>query len=480
MAKLVIGLFLVFFLSSGAFGASFTSFPEGHWVYEAMGSLAETSVLDEAVPTTMNRFEAALLLSQAFQHMEQTDDEPYLRFGVSRPVTLADMVLQYNRSVPTNERMADDEVNWLTKLALEFEAELEVLGYALTEASNGRVSPFSSVPGLGYDPVVRENLRRPYLAASGGLLYGSGSIDTAFEEEAVSVSRDLRITEPAQRPDLNGINYSGLAMVPWNQPSSDDPTLGLIPISSDFLFGPRVVDDQATGQSQGGFAGQLLVAPGISLEGEVMADPEGNFANGTMSLGATVRLGEVEVGGLVRTNASDLGLVGSENLGTAYGLSVRLGDLVVNTTRDEQPSLTTVDQRQITTSLDLRYSLPNSAAITAGFRQTDGDLRSINELGAPSMTSVGFDLPIPSGRIRLGVASEWGLDPNRAAAANLDESGGGSESYSRTTTSLGLTYSFDTDTSFNLNYKLIDFSGFDGSTEEQKSNMATAEFTIRF
>ncbi len=497
MARRLLFSGIIFILVSVVAAAgSFSSFPDGHWVYEAVGSLAESSVIDEDVPEQLNRFEVALLLSRALQQMERSEIDSNQRFGVSRDVSLSDIVLQYNKSVTAEEQMQTADVDWLRKLALEFRTELEVLGYAVRDDDTGvSASPFSAPTGLGYDPVVRENLRRPYMTTSGQLLFGFHS-PVAEEPEQEVVNRELRVLQPGQVPDLNA---GSLAMVPWNRPEGvpvsaaiqfeDGPKVAesRIPLGSDLLLGARLVEEPTEeGLGIAGVSGQYFISPDFSVEGEYLQNTETSFGSGAVSVGATVRLGDLELGGVVRSVQPGFqDMYGSENpLGaTGYGFSLRVGDLVLNTMRDERVLWDASDERQVTTSLDLRYNLPNSASISAGFRQTDSDLRPISELGAPSMTTLGFDLPIPQGRLRLGLASEWGVEGTSErgdfweASSGLTRSG---ESYSRTTATVGLSYAFDGDTAFQLNYKLIDFSGFDASTDEQKSNMATAEFSIRF
>jgi len=77
---------------------------------------------------------------------------------------------------------------------------------------------------------------------------------------------------------------------------------------------------------------------------------------------------------------------------------------------------------------------------------------------------------------------EYTLPFNTRILADISvESGRGS---SRKTTTLGIDYTLNTDASILLGYRLIDFASTGSAAEQQrsdyKSNVATAEFSIKF
>jgi len=498
---------LIIFLFVGSVQAgSMTNFPDDHWVYDAIDALAGSSVMDEIVPEEINRFEAALLVSQAIQQLELLDEDRHQRLGVSRDVTLSDIVLEYNRTVSEKDRVDNTEADWLNKLALEFRPELEALGYSVQDQSSKRDlgSGLDASGGLGYDPVLRENLRRPYLASDGSELYRSSAAKPGSSEQ------DFRVIDAGRVPDLNL----------WNQPSSahssDEerqvplagtafqfdgevaPVGGLqefderISLANDLRVGARYIegpdtDDEEKQRALAGISGQYFLSEDLSLEGEYLQSTETAFGGGALSLGATMRLGDqIELGGSVRSLQSGFQPLGAQESlegGSGYGLSLRLGDLILNTMRDEH-RFPDSEKPQITTSVDLQYNLPNSMLLSAGFRQTDEDFRSVKDLGKPSMTSLELDIPIPQGRLQLGLASEWTSGGDGENSGDMWQAGlsdGDRESFSRTTASVGFSYLLDADTSFKLNYRLIDFSGMDtDGDEDSKSNRTTAEFSIRF
>ena len=110
-------------------------------------------------------------------------------------------------------------------------------------------------------------------------------------------------------------------------------------------------------------------------------------------------------------------------------------------------------------SLDITYTTANSILIRAGFYT---NLKPVSQLGFSASTGIDVDIPIPHGRIALGLVQRWNND-------SLDEEN--SDAADRTRASIEFSYDLTKDVSFKLDYRLIDFSDV---------NKALAGFSIRF
>ena len=206
----------------------------------------------------------------------------------------------------------------------------------------------------------------------------------------------------------------------------------LIPLwSSDWFIGaglslPSLPRDWAEEPESSGYAsiiGEYLINQDLVLEGQYLHNLAQPFDAGVLQFGARGRIGNITLRGLVQTP------------------------------EDEEEGAKA--------SLDITYTTPNSILIKAGY---NANLKTVSQLGfASSSATIGVDIPIPQGRIMLG------LEQTKSQEGSGSDQG--DQAADQTKASIGFSYDLTNEVSFKLDYRLIDFSDV---------NKALAEFSIRF
>lgn len=509
MVKLCLTVLLVLFVSFGTAASTLAELPEDHWIYDAIASIAASDHLPNIelkLDDGLTRYEAAMVVASFIQHIEQREPIHTQRFGVSKDMLFSDLVARYNQRVPQGQGFTTQEIDTLHKLTYEFHSELRVLGYSFQDLGNNNASTgtiarrieevFLAERQLMFSEEAFRNATRGREVSSTTI--GEQSIygDLAAGESLTSENGEV------QNKSLWISSTTGLALRPpletweslggqWQGVLTPDIALGAVsdqqyaldnrvPFGEDFSVGASYQLDEEGAPIIASVGGQLALLPELIVEGQYSHNTETQLGAGLMQLGATVRLGELEVGGSYRARQQGYQELDSDlsGEGHGYGFSLKLGDLAVSTARDQ------VEEEQdmfTTTSFDLSYGLPNSMLLRAEYRQVESELKTLGELGTPTTASVGLDIPIPQGRLRLGVSSEMGSNSqsdNIIGPSSFD-SDSSQDLGTRKTASVGLSYLLEGDASLQLNYKLIDFDGLQ-SSDEQKSNVAVAEFSIKF
>lgn len=502
ISTIVLILLLLCASSASAFNTGLV--PQGHWIYEAIEELVETDLVPEyQIKSEISRYDAAMLISRVIQRIDQSNSDGVQRFGVSKDVVLSDLVLRYN-SQQKGDPITTNESRALYRLALEFHSELEVLGYLVKDEQQAPETLvqqterlFATERQLTFDQNTLQSLKRQETHVAVNPLHLTvANPSKSFWMPNYPIAPRYELLEEMRFTDLSFTNLTASSAErssrEWFPAESRLVTLdGQIPLSNELILGATHTKVEYLGDHSeetpgvASLGGQYIISPDVILEGQYLYNTETSAKGTAMQVGATVRLGELEVGGSFRALQSGFRPVSSPELvgdgGTGYELTFKLGDLILSTVRDRM-QFSDSSQSQITTSVDVSYGLPNSVLLKAGYRQTDLDSGKLADLGAPAVTSLGVDIPIPQGRLQLGLTSETGdgqyvsLDPEEEDG----ETGEKKESSARTTATLGLSYSVGQNASFQFNYKLIDFSEFMKKTDEPSANMATAEFTIRF
>lgn len=497
MGRWFLTVLILFCLAVPAAGNSFVRLADDHWAYEAVSDVAaleEFSV--EPLSLSANRYDAAVAVAEVIQELDVSEDRPIQRFGISRDVDLEHLVTSYELRFRDGEPLPTEAVKSIFRLAAEFSRELEVLGYSLRD--NHQAVMMDS-PALQRAEEVFRFERE--------LVYAADSAEVDSREAAPVQDRSLWITGyPAvgtrnlvlsgglSRDDvtLPAETVSGVERDNWLERERAEVSTALggqVPLTSDLLLEASFQrrDDADDSDGVAGIGGQYFLTPDVSLKGRYLHGTERDLGSGAMQLGATVKLGAFEVGGSVQTMQPGFRPLDSEEAvdgGAGYVLSVRHGDLSVSAGREELRLDEAGETRLTTTSLDFTYGLPNDIRLSGGYRQVDSELKTLAELGTPTSTSLGLDIPIPHGRLRFGMTAESlyqevFADGSISGTSALNEDGR-AEAITRKTAEVGLSYLLGSETSLQLNYKLIDFNSFDDPDKEQKSNVATAEFSVRF
>jgi hypothetical protein len=399
------------------------------WAYFALAELGRGRPLGEfIIPQEMTRYQGALLVARLIEYIDGNQPSASRRFGISREVLLDQMVQDYNKRVVAEQRFDDDEVELLYRLVLEFNDELAILGYDVRD--------YAIILGLG-------NSRQ-----LGGLFVER---QLSYSSQALSAVRKAELSFAPLTVDLNSSPQES------NLEETSTPTL--------------VEDDPPEVRSL--WTGAVPIAKSaLPIGGTLTAETAQ-----TRSELAALNLGGLQLSGTVRSADAESipveDLPHLENV-TGYGFAVQYGDLYLSTIRDHYA----VDSQEgefepqlASTSLDLSVGSKNSVLFSAGYKYFDALNKEsyVNDL--PAVASVGVELPITSGgTLRLGMSSLWA----RSAVGDELESDSPDELSVRNTAELGLSYDFENETSFRLNYRLIDF------TTVNQSYGATAEFSIKF
>lgn len=368
------------------------------WVTDALGYLNSFELYDyntEINPN--NRYQVSLALANTLQSLDMHDNPRIQRFGVSRGVTLSEIIHQYNLSVTEDEQLPEQYFITLAALATEYQDELDVLGY--------KIKPEPQLISLG-----------------------------ALNPSGVSEGRNTRSGYFAETDEEKEYLLSS----------------NLVPLWADFYLGAGlVVEDEKDYELNGadrqpsgyaGLIGEYFVNDDILFEGQYLHNLAQPFETGVLQLGATLRLGSVELGGLIKS---------PEGGGEKSGL----------------------------TSFDFSYGDSESVSLNAGY-QVDTNFKTIAELGNPARTNIDVGIPFSQGRLTLGVSQSWNQHDANHDGSNEPNEGDGEHGGmtsdesddEESVASLGFSYKFSNEASVQFNYSLIDFSDID----------TRAEFSIRF
>lgn len=367
-----------------------------------------------------DRYQVSLALANIIQRLELDSNSRIQRFGISRKIDLQKTINNYNRLVRNEQRLSDEYISFLTLLAKEYRQELNILGYDIQDFH----MQVAGIPFAAPTQVQAAKLdsKKTIIA------------DSELQQEHVLMINSSGLTRPtiAAETQYND-QYFTIGQLskkirnPHNDQDDDIPDLvinNLIPLWSDLYLGAGVVLTQTAEEKNSGYAGlagEYLLGKDIVLAGQYFHNLSQPLKTGILQLGARVRLGNVEFGGLIQTPES----------------------------------------KPMTTSLDLTYGVPNLFSVRAGY-QVDSDLKTIAELGNPISTSLDVDIPISQGRIAIGLLQEWNQEK--------ETDGGSNENNETITASLGFSYTLDNAAFIELDYSLINFSSFD----------TRAKFSIRF
>lgn len=392
---LVIMMFLVMLTTTCSAQEQVTA----KWVYEAINYLNDRPFGDFYTDIDPeNRYQVSLAIANTIQSLDRSESSRIQRFGISRRISLQDMIVEYNLTAAEDLQLSNQQILALTALAVEYHNELNVLGYWIEDLSPNNPLDINSQK-------AEDELPDSMIAFSGNVVLpqpGTG-------QTAATLNRERVLSKYFGDDDKN-------TQILINN---------LIPLwSSDWYIGAglalseeRDADNEATGYA--GIVGEYLINKDVVLEGQYLHNLAQPLDPGILQLGARGRFGNMELRGLVQTQDNE-----------------ELGAMA---------------------SLDLIYGGPNSLSIRAGY---NANLKTISQLS----TSIDVDIPIPQGRIMLGVSQEWNQDHN------FDEDDP-DKLTDQTKASIEFNYDFSQEMSFKLDYRLIDFSDVD---------RAFAGFSIRF
>lgn len=394
---------------------SATSNPTQDWAYAAIADLGRgRDIPGFDLPSAPNRNQGALLVARLLQHLSGEDPTQSRRFGVSQNVYLDSMIFSYNQRVEPEKALTANQVELLYRLVLEFGDELEVLGYAIQDFKLLYAQSFAE-PQSG-------------LFSERKLLYS---------EQALAAARREADQQTAGGGSAELASASGIIAELVPEP-----------------IGPRSL---WTGQ----FSSARFLPPSSSFSAiEPVVEPN-----------PSIQIGSVEVSGGLRPrtttssnrDGSDLASLNSES-SLGYGLSMRVGDVALNTAVDLDVDPHLVPQTT-STSVDLSWDWADLFTLSAGVRLRDSIEAA--EQNRPLVTSLGVMVPINRGRVHLGMTQEWNL-------LEVEGNGLDDEELTMSAAELGLSYDFKNDSSLRLNYRFIDFSTMEPGTE------AEAAFSIKF
>ncbi len=437
---------------SGGASQGWQDLPAGHQAYARLERLIALGLVEGYDQTafrrglTLSRYELALAVGKAVEKLRE------MARSVGEEAGLGGWVRAYNERQPSSRRLSDDDVRGLTELLAFLRDELTVLGYG---------------------------------------------------DQLVLSTGQVRLTN---RLSLE----AGLARPAWRS-------------------------DGTSGELVAKVAGTWQVLPQVlQVSGEVVQD--GSRAGSSTStgtgtgddrlyrLGARLQLGSVRLDAGVHAGRADLApgawagrtaAEASNGQAVGMGVAVSLGDTVITADRGQSGA---VDGSSSTvTSVGVRY-VSRPLAIRAEHQAVD-----LDELaqGSPSghsasRTAVGVDIAFPGGTVRFGYSvegratsaaggggsasggvaggsgsgSSGSADPSSGASGSTGAGSstgspvvaagqGGSEQTTRTA-DVGITYRLSAEASLLLGYRLIDFGGNDAGSPDSRTNIATAQVSIRF
>lgn len=387
------------------------------WIHSAIEELGSgRDIPGFELPPEPNRNQEALLIARLFQHIGGEDHSQSRRFGVSNNVYLDSMIFTYNQRVGVDQALTVPQVELLYQLVLEFSEELEILGYAIQDFK------------LLY--------AQTFAAPQGGL----------FTERKLLYSEQV-LAAARRRAEQTA--------------TTEDPAEVIAPsptVIAEIVPEPIAPRSLWTGQ----FSSVRILPEASSFSA---SEP-------IVETNPPLNIGGVEVSGALRSVVSTPSLEPEPDAetsegGAGYGVSMRVGDVAVNTAVDLGVDSDSLVPKTASTSLGLRWDWADLFTLSAGVRQ---DLRlGQGEHTTPVVTSLGVTVPINRGQVHLGMTQQWNsseVGGNELLPDELTMSASAAE--------LGLSYMFKNDSSLRFNYRFIDFSNMEPGSE------AEAAFSIKF
>ena len=411
---------LILLCTSSVNASTFSQIITEDWAYHAIVELGRgRPIPDFVIPHEMSRYQGAIMVSRLLQHLELDGQSSLRRFGVSKEVILDNMILEYNNQVPQEQQLTSYQVELLYRLVYEFREELEILGYAIQDFD------------ILFETQAKAELGG--LFAERKLVYSEEALAAARKIESAAHDTPTILSEPVLEPQMN-MGADEVRSL-W---------LGEFPLANKFI------PDRST-----------LVA-----QDETQSEESPKVFS----------IGGIEVSGAIRpvqAGVQPLDSLPAAEGGAGYGLSVKYGDLALNTAIDHMALEDSDTPKVKSTSVDVSVGVPDSVLVSAGYKHVDGpeDVLEADSV-MPTVTSLGLEVPISGGRLRLGMISEWprgdaqqGAEGEQSAKIGIPP---------KNTAELGLSYEFENESSLRFNYRFIDFSTVN------QSYGATAEFSIKF
>lgn len=536
--------------TSGAIANPFEEVPAGHWSYRALETLSAAEILPELVPGTyvppgasvghraITRLEMAILTARFVARLSELGQfrtgEVFVRpTGTAAEGELTKIITSFNAANPGKRPLTLQQISALERLVHEYARELSILGVRFPLIAGAE---FGKAGAGTADAAVRESHAITPAAQSAGIDVFKDLDEVSDEmtgmpgmprkprklEIQPPVVLELPLLLPSENPGLErlasviglspGVGLAGGALgSPEAQAGAPgevllDTTLA-IPAGS---FGRQVALVQ----------GRYRLGEKVTLTGEFSGDAKAASPNnGAVKVGASVKVGEVEVGaGLQNTpvvpsvtgNAGSV-LLPADNPGSlnpsfkGYNISFKFGKVAVSTGFDslqtgQDPRAATMEKAK---GVDLGYNLTEAATVKAGYALVDSD--AVGAAGkegisgqAKTKASLALDLRLPNEqKLRAGVSVERpALNANSANTttnptppAPPDGTTGGTAGASAsasapptpapTTTTFGLGYDFSPNSSLLLYYKMITIPGV-AELEKELANVAAAELSIKF
>ncbi|MDI9440584.1 MAG: hypothetical protein GX101_06135 [Firmicutes bacterium] len=389
------------------------------WAFDAIeGLVTDRGIAEVIVPEEMNRTQGALLIARLLQHLSGEDHLQSRRFGLTQNVYLDNMIFNYNQRVTPDRALSESQVELLYRLVLEFEEELEILGYAIQDFSllDGRYGPARLDANFRNQP-----LRYSEQALSAALKAGKAP-SFAMDQGDVVEGGTVEPEEPSEPPQPRNL---------WTAHLFQAKNL---PPSSSIVFQTEEEPEQEHPMFN---LGGIEVSGGLRA---AMADPE---------------------------DEAEEGIAG-------YGISLRMGELALKTAVDlaVDPSLV---PKTASTSVDLSLDWADLFTLSAGIRQRGlllGETDVEDDEVLPFVTSLGLVVPINKGQLQFGVTQEWNRSLGQEGLGGMEDG-----SWAKNIAELGLSYDFDSGNSLHFNYRLIDFSDVGQGDSQAK---AEAKFSIKF
>lgn len=427
--SMIIFLLFTFIMSTAASSPTADVMVSGQdWPITAMENLSSTRTIPGFdIPNKINRTQGALLVSRLLQHLTGEDEGASRRFGLSKNVYLDNMIFTYNQRVTPEEALTANQVEALYLLVLEFHNELEILGYSIQD----------------FNMLSELDLRKGYqgLFSKRPLLYSEQALSAARKLDEDSKSLDFLL--PTEDDLIDDFEQS---MVEIIQPPIEPKNLWTGHFTSEGRYLPpsnRLVAQESRSDS---------------------SNP--------------IQLGGIEVSGALRAVASEhesRDKSEESQGGAGYGISVKMGDIALNTALDVavDPAL---EPKIASTSVGLSLDWADLFTFSAGIKQQDL-LKELPdaEPTPPLVTSLGVVVPITRGRVHLGMSQEWPKFVGEEGEQPSNDETNQGIILPKNTAELGLSYDFKNDSSLRLNYMLIDFSNV-----KQDQYKAKAEFFIKF
>lgn len=412
--------------------SSLSDIVDDDWAYFALAELGRGRPLaDFIIPQEMTRYQGARLVARLIEHISGDEPVSSRRFGISREVIIDQMVQDYNLRVAPEQRLNEEQVELLYRLALEFNDELAVLGYD--------VQDYAIILGLRSSKQL------------GGLF---------LDRQLTYSSQALAAVRKANMNTALSSESSPSVFVEFEEPQ--------LPLAE------QVADEETVEEERR----SLWTGSALPLQRRVLPSSDTLTADVGAAVGelGALSFGGLQVSGTVRASSESTPLEEYPSLerSAGYGLALKYGDLYLSTVRDHyvsDPNDALTETQVASTSLDLSVGLRNSVLFSAGYKYFDPMDGTTDGLDVSAVASLGVEVPITAGGVlRLGMSSAF---PRTAGGEQLG-SGFPDDNSALSTAELGISYDFENETSLRLNYRLIDF------TNVNQSYGATAEFSIKF